>query len=80
MSVDQFRVEGKVAVVTGAASGIGRATAIVLSDAGARLVLADRDEDNLGHTLKMVDEAIVVPTDVSKKSDVHALVDAAVSH
>jgi len=80
MSVDQFRVEEKVAVVTGAASGIGRATAIVLSDAGARLVLADRDEDNLGHTLKMVDEAIAVPTDVSKKADVHALVDAAVSH
>jgi 3-oxoacyl-[acyl-carrier protein] reductase len=79
MGVDQFRVDGKAAVVTGAASGIGRATAIALSDAGARLVLADRDEDNLDKTLKMVDEAIVVPTDVSKKGDVDALVDNAVS-
>jgi 3-oxoacyl-[acyl-carrier protein] reductase len=80
MSIDQFRVDGKAAVVTGAASGIGRATAIALSDAGARLVLADRDEDNLDKTLKMVDEAIVVPTDVSKKADVDALVAHAVSH
>ena len=80
MTLDQFRIDGKAAVVTGAASGIGRATAIALSDAGARLVLADRDEDNLDKTLKMVDEAIVVPTDVSKKADVDALVDHAVSH
>ncbi|HEV3351410.1 MAG TPA: SDR family oxidoreductase [Acidimicrobiales bacterium] len=80
MTIGQFRVDGKAAVVTGAASGIGRATAIALSDAGARLVLADRDEDNLDKTLKMVDEAIVVPTDVSKKADVDALVASAVSH
>ncbi|MBV8235402.1 MAG: SDR family NAD(P)-dependent oxidoreductase, partial [Acidimicrobiia bacterium] len=80
MTVDQFRVDGKTAVVTGAASGIGRATAVALSDAGARLVLADRDEENLQETLKMVDEAVLVPTDVSKKADVEALVDRAVSH
>jgi NAD(P)-dependent dehydrogenase (short-subunit alcohol dehydrogenase family) len=80
VGVDQFRVDGKVAVVTGAASGIGQASAIALSDAGARLVLADRDEDNLQKTLKMVDEAMVVPTDVSKRADVEAVVDAAVAH
>jgi len=78
--VDQFRVDGKVAVVTGAASGIGQASAVALSDAGARLVLADRDEDNLQKTLKMVNEAMVVPTDVSKRADVEAAVDAAVAH
>jgi 3-oxoacyl-[acyl-carrier protein] reductase len=80
MSLDQFRVDGKAAVVTGAASGIGRATAVALSDAGARLVLADRDEENLEKTLKMVAEGIVVPVDVSKQADVAALVDRAVSH
>jgi 3-oxoacyl-[acyl-carrier protein] reductase len=80
MSLQQFRVDGKAAVVTGAASGIGRATAVVLSDAGARLVLADRDEEGLAQTLKMVAEGIVVPTDVSNKAQVDALVDSAVSH
>ena len=80
MGIGQFRVDEKIAVVTGAASGIGRATAVVLSDAGARLVLADRDEDNLEQTLKMVDEAIVVPTDVSKQAEVGKLIDDAVSH
>jgi 3-oxoacyl-[acyl-carrier protein] reductase len=80
VGLDQFRVDGKAAVVTGAASGIGRATAVALSDAGARLVLADRDEENLEKTLKMVAEGIVVPVDVSKQADVAALVDRAVSH
>jgi len=80
VTLDKFRVDGKVALVTGAASGIGQASAVALSDAGARLVLVDRDEENLEKTLKMVDEAIVVPTDVSKQADVAAAVDQAVSH
>jgi len=80
VTIDQFRVDGKVALVTGAASGIGQASAVTLSDAGARLVIVDRDEDNLDKTLKMVAEAIVVPTDVSKQADVAAAVDQAVSH
>jgi 3-oxoacyl-[acyl-carrier protein] reductase len=80
VTLDKFRVDGKAAVITGAANGIGQGTAIALSDAGARLVLADRDEENLAKTKEMVDEAIVVPTDVSKKADVDALIDAAVSH
>ena len=80
MGLDQFRLDGKVAVITGAASGIGQATAVVLSDAGARLVLGDRDADGLEKTVLMVAEAVGVPTDVSKKADVDALVDRAVSH
>ncbi len=39
-----MEIEGKVALVTGAASGIGRATAIALADAGAAVVIADIDE------------------------------------
>ncbi|MBV8161148.1 MAG: glucose 1-dehydrogenase [Acidimicrobiia bacterium] len=78
MSAERFRVDGKVAVVTGAASGIGQATAVALADAGARVVLADRDTENLERTLRMVAEGIVVPTDVTKKGEVEALVDGAV--
>jgi 3-oxoacyl-[acyl-carrier protein] reductase len=80
VSLAQFRLDGKVAVVTGAASGIGRATAIVLSDAGASLVLGDRDTDGLETTVTMVAEGVGVPTDVSKKADVDALVERAVGH
>jgi 3-oxoacyl-[acyl-carrier protein] reductase len=79
VSLEQFRLDGKVAVVTGAASGIGRATAVVLSDAGARLVLGDRDEAGLDKTMTMVGEATAVPTDVSRKADVEVLVGRAMS-
>ncbi|AKM09448.1 SDR family NAD(P)-dependent oxidoreductase [Croceicoccus naphthovorans] len=48
-------LEGKVAVVTGAAAGIGRAIAQRFAAAGAKLVLADKDRDGLAGTLKSMD-------------------------
>ncbi len=48
------RFDGKTVLVTGAASGIGRATAQMFSEEGARLVLADRDEDGLAATLETI--------------------------
>src|SRR5690606_29043459 len=41
----RFRVDGQVAVVTGGASGIGLATGAILAEAGARVILTDRDGD-----------------------------------
>jgi NAD(P)-dependent dehydrogenase (short-subunit alcohol dehydrogenase family) len=70
-----FNLNGKSAVITGAASGIGLATARRFSDAGARLVLADiQDCTELAATL----DAVFAPTDVSKESDVEQLIAAAV--
>ena len=71
-------LDGKVAIITGAGSGIGRATAKIFAREGAKLVLADVVEDGGKQTLAMVadtgKEAIFVKTDVSKQEDVDALI------
>lgn len=74
--------EGITVVITGASSGIGRATARLYADDGARLVLAGRDEGTLeAVAVECRDRgatAIAVPTDVSSEADVDRLADAAV--
>lgn len=72
------RMKDKVVVVTGAASGIGRATALALAREGARLSLADIDEPGGKKTLEAVQqagvEAVFLRTDVSDESQVEAMV------
>ncbi len=72
---------GKTAVVTGAASGIGRAVSLALANRGAKLVLADVATDALEAARLDVEacgtEAIGVVTDVTEKTSVEALADAA---
>ena len=74
---------GKVALVTGAAAGIGHATALAFAHAGARLVLADRDEEAgaqlAADIIAAGGEAIFVPTDVSDPADAAALMQAALA-
>jgi NAD(P)-dependent dehydrogenase (short-subunit alcohol dehydrogenase family) len=50
------RVEGKVALVTGGASGIGRATALTFAREGAKLVIADMNADGGQQTVHMIQE------------------------
>jgi len=73
------RLEGKVAVITGAADGIGRATAVLFAMEGARLVLADLNEKGLQETLNSIlrqgGEGVGRKTDVSVESEVKALID-----
>lgn len=71
-------LDGKIALLTGAASGIGRATARIFAREGATLVLADIVEAGGLETLDMVKamgaEAIFMKTDVAKSQDVNAVV------
>ena len=72
-------MEGKVAVITGGASGIGRATALAMVDAGARVVVADVDSDGLEETVAQCGgKAIAVATDVRSAASVDALVATAI--
>jgi short-subunit dehydrogenase len=72
----------QVVVVTGASSGIGRATAIELGRRGARVVLAARGEESLGAAVREVEvaggQALGVPTDVSDWAAMQRLAEAAV--
>lgn len=73
---------GKTIIITGAASGIGRATALIFAREGARVVCGDINEAEGAQTVAMVEaegaEAIFVRTDVTNRDDVRSLVTAAV--
>ena len=75
--VAAFSLEDRTAVVTGAASGIGRETAVIFAKAGAKVVLADVAADGLEAVAEHVTDAVVVPTDVSDRSAVDDLARAA---
>lgn len=73
-------MEGKVALITGAASGIGKATAIRFVENGAKVVIADVQHD-LGQdiTKQLGSSASFVPCDVTKEADISKAIDFSVS-
>jgi NAD(P)-dependent dehydrogenase (short-subunit alcohol dehydrogenase family) len=68
----------KVALITGATSGIGRATAIAFAQAGAKVAIAGRRQEEGAQVVREIEqtrgEALFVRTDVSREADVQALV------
>jgi NAD(P)-dependent dehydrogenase (short-subunit alcohol dehydrogenase family) len=78
--LDRFRLDDRIAIVTGASSGLGVAFAIALAEAGADVALAGRREERLAGTRKLVEEtgrrAIAVRTDVTRPEECQALVHA----
>lgn len=71
------RLAGKVAVITGAGSGIGRSMAVLFAEHGAKVVCADRSGRQDDVAAEIGDAAIGVHADVSVAADVRAVVEAA---
>lgn len=75
-----FRLDGKVAIVTGASSGLGARFAAVLTAAGARVALVARRADRLEAVAAGIEGALVIPADLAEPADVERMAATAVDH
>lgn len=78
------KLYGKVAVITGGSSGIGRASASLFAREGAKVVIAARGTESGEETVRMIreagGEAVFVKTDVSKAADVKSMIKIAIDN
>ncbi|MEM2921450.1 MAG: SDR family NAD(P)-dependent oxidoreductase, partial [Candidatus Bathyarchaeia archaeon] len=72
-----MKLKGRVAIVTGAGKGIGKAVALTLSEEGATVIVSDIDEESMKNTASQIDshggEVVAIRADVSSKTDVKNL-------
>lgn len=84
MGTEIFSLEGKVAIVTGASRGIGRAIAIAFAESGADVAVAARNESDLETVVKEIESTgrrgLAVPTDVTDRSAIQNVVDKTIEH
>ena len=84
MILNEFNLEGKVAIVTGAGRGIGKAISLALAEVGADIVAAARTKEEIEETCREVKalgrQGIAIPTDVTKAGQVERMVEETISH
>ena len=82
--LDLFDLKGKTAIITGGAKGIGRASAIMLSEYGANIVIADMDEEAAKETAKNITsnngKAVWIKCNVTNDDDLLQLIDCAIEN
>ena len=81
---DRFSLDGRVAIITGGGTGIGRGTALVLAEHGADIVLAARRPEPLEATAREIEalgrQALALPADVTNADECRRIIDATLHH
>lgn len=75
-----MNIKGKVAIITGASSGIGLATARLFSEKGAKVVLAARSKKKLAELEKELPNSLAIPTDLTKPAQLKNLIQKTLKH
>jgi len=75
-----MNVQGRVAVVTGASSGIGLATATLLTEKGAKVALVARSKEKLEELSRQLPASIAIPADMTKDADIKNMIRKAKEH